>query len=103
MPPARTITPAQLTRTSTRPVESIAVATAESQNAESDTSPVTIAAAPMSAPTARAPALSRSTITTPAPNRANAREVAAPIPEAPPVTTTVRPENSEIEEPDEPG
>src|SRR5688572_27196297 len=93
-------TPAQFAATSSRPKRCTVCSTARRTEASSRTSVWTNSAgAPSreSAAQARRPASSpRAATATRAPPRANARAVARPMPEVPPVTNATRPERSYV-------
>ncbi len=90
---ARTMTPAAFTRMSTLPWAAAAASTTVEQNAESLTSPTCTSAPIVAAWDSARPAF-RSTMMTLAPRPVSRAAVAAPIPEAPPVTTATRPVRS---------
>lgn len=82
--------PAHVTRTSSEPPRSTAAATAASTSERLVTSQRT-PTPPIASAVSRAPASSKSATTTVAPSDAKRLAVAAPIPRAPPVTSTVFP------------
>ena len=83
---AKSSVPALLTRIANGPCSAATPAAASGSVTSSAT-----ASAPISDATAAAPSVLTSPITTSAPSAARRREIAAPIPWAPPVTSAFRP------------
>ena len=82
--------PALLTRSVRPPMASAAASTARFTASASRTS-ATTARPPTTSATRWAPSSLRSSTVTVAPSAANSRQVASPMPDAPPVTSTRRP------------
>src|SRR5262245_9579689 len=95
------ITPALLKSTSNRPQRRYGSSIMRAMSAASVTSACT-AAAPSSAATFSTPAPSTSASTRRAPSRAKRRAVAAPMPRAAPVISTMRPSSRAMDPPHEP-